>query len=41
MREISNSSTGLINSIYTRLDIHPTFREFGFHTERYHEVGHR
>ena len=40
MREVSNSSTGLINSIYTRLDIHPTFREFGFHTERYHEVGH-
>jgi DNA repair exonuclease SbcCD ATPase subunit len=40
MREVSNASTGLINSIYTRLDIHPTFREFGFHTDRYHEVGH-
>jgi DNA repair exonuclease SbcCD ATPase subunit len=40
MRDVSNSSTGLINSIYTRLDIHPTFREFGFRTERYHEVGH-
>lgn len=40
MSEVSNSSTGLINAIFTRLDIHPTFREFGFHTERYHEVGH-
>jgi len=40
MREVSNSSTGLINAIYSRLDIHPTFREFGFRTERYNEVGH-
>jgi DNA repair exonuclease SbcCD ATPase subunit len=40
MSEVSNSSTGLINAIYSRLDIHPTFREFGFRTERYNEVGH-
>ncbi len=40
MREVANSSTGLINEIYRRLDVHPTFREFGFRTQRYFEAGH-
>jgi DNA repair exonuclease SbcCD ATPase subunit len=40
MQEVSNTSTGLINAIYAYLDIHPTFREFGFHSDRYNEVGH-
>ena len=40
MRDVANGSTGLINEIYSRLEVHPTFREFGFHTQRHYEAGH-
>jgi len=40
MDEATNSSTKLINEIYRRLDVHPTFQEFGFHTQRHRETGH-
>lgn len=38
--EVANTSTPLINEIYLRLDVHPTFREFRFHTQRHRESGH-
>ena len=38
--EVANTSTSLINEIYLRLDVHPTFREFRFHTQRHRESGH-
>jgi DNA repair exonuclease SbcCD ATPase subunit len=40
MAQLSNSSAGLINAIYSRLDVHPTFREFEFRTDRYRDGGH-
>lgn len=40
MGEASNGSTELINEIYRRLEVHPTFQEFGFHTQRHYETGH-
>jgi DNA repair exonuclease SbcCD ATPase subunit len=40
MSEVANGSTKLINEIYASLDVHPTFREFGFHTQRHFETGH-
>ncbi len=40
MSEVANGSTYLINEIYRRLDVHPTFQEFGFHTQRHRETGH-
>jgi DNA repair exonuclease SbcCD ATPase subunit len=40
MGEATNGSTELINEIYRRLDVHPTFQEFGFHTQRHYETGH-
>ncbi|HWM63267.1 MAG TPA: AAA family ATPase [Solirubrobacterales bacterium] len=40
MGKATNSSTELINEIYRRLDVHPTFQEFGFHTQRHYETGH-
>ncbi|MEA2372561.1 MAG: hypothetical protein QOH12_2955 [Solirubrobacteraceae bacterium] len=37
---ILDASTPLVNALYARLDVHPTFRRFAFRPDRRYEAGH-
>lgn len=37
---IVDASTPIVNALYTRLDVHPSFRRFAFRSDRRYEAGH-